>query len=387
LRQFLPVLLLGAAAVSPGTAATRVLPAGDADRGLAVFRTRGCAGCHSINGEGGTRAPDLGIGDGRSLSPYALAGAMWSHAPAMWAAMEESGAPRPQLSEQDAADLFVYIFASRYFERPGNPKQGRQVFVQKRCSNCHGVASAIREGIQPAKSWGSLENPIALAQRMWNHSLEMRPALEREKVPYPRLTAQDLTHLLAYVRSVGGDGRPAESPPGPADSGERLYASKGCARCHVGRLKLEARPTRYSFADFAASMWNHPSRAPHALPPLTYGEMRNLLGYILSAQFLEERGNQDRGKVVYGKKRCGACHEAPASGAPSRQVMAGRMTSFEMIAALWKHGPEMLRTMRSKNIPWPRFAGAEMADLATYLRGVELRRRQPADGAAATPRF
>ena len=46
-----------------------------------------------------------------------------------------------------------------------------------------------------------------------------------------------------------------------------------------------------------------------------------------------------------------------------------------MVAALWKHGPAMLLSMRQRNVPWPRFTGAEMADISAYLYGLELRRR------------
>lgn len=370
-----------------GSAATRALLPGDADRGYAVFQTRGCAGCHSIHGKGGNGAPDLGDGSDRGFSPYVIAGLLWNHAPAMWDAMEKSGVARPELSEQDAADLFVYFFAIRYFEQPGEPKRGRQVFAQKRCSGCHGIESAIRDGIQPVSSWSALEDPIVLAQQLWNHSREMRQALERSRVPYPQLSAQQMADLLAYVRTTQGRGRSAEFSPGPADSGEKLIVSKGCLACHMGNHKLEARPTRYSLTDFAAAMWNHPNRASQYLAPLSYGEMRSLVGYLVSAQFFEERGDQEQGKAVYQKKRCGACHDAPSSGAPARVTMAGSMTSFGMVAALWKHGPTMLKTMRSKNISWPRFSGSEMADLTTYLRGTQLRRRPPADNSSDKPPF
>jgi hypothetical protein len=55
------------------------------------------------------------------------------------------------------------------------------------------------------------------------------------------------------------------------------------------------------------------------------------------------------------------------------------MSSFEMVAALSKHGPAMADRMRLKKISWPRFSGDEMANLAAYLGGMELRRRPPAN--------
>jgi hypothetical protein len=55
--------------------------------------------------------------------------------------------------------------------------------------------------------------------------------------------------------------------------------------------------------------------------------------------------------------------------------MLGTMTSFGMVAALWKHGPAMLNAMRQRNIPWPQFKGSEMADVSAYLHGLQLKRR------------
>jgi mono/diheme cytochrome c family protein len=59
-----------------GVCATRSLLPGDADRGRGVFRTQNCAVCHSINGEGGRTAPDLGQGVERGFSPYVMAGVL-----------------------------------------------------------------------------------------------------------------------------------------------------------------------------------------------------------------------------------------------------------------------------------------------------------------------
>ena len=55
--------------------------------------------------------------------------------------------------------------------------------------------------------------------------------------------------------------------------------------------------------------------------------------------------------------------------------MLGTMTSYGMVAALWKHGPAMLNAMRQRNIPWPQFKGSEMADVSAYLHGLQLKRR------------
>jgi cytochrome c2 len=311
-----------------------------------------------------------------------MAGSLWNHAPAMWAAMESAGVAVPLLSEQETADLFVYLFAAHRFERPGDAKRGEQVLLAKRCGECHGIRTAAREGIQPVAAWNPVADPIALAQRMWNHSREMRLALDRVKIPYPQLSAQELTDLLAYLRRTQKPGQASDLSSG---SGEKLFLAKGCAGCHRGALALEARPTRYSLADFAAVMWNHSFQGPTEPAPLSYDEMRRLLGYVVSTQFFEEGGDLERGEKVFARKRCAACHDDPSSGAPSRSVMAGTMTSFGMVAAIWEHGPAMLKRMRLNKIPWPRFSGSEMADLTAYLHGLQLERRRPPMDPARCP--
>jgi hypothetical protein len=57
---------------------------------------------------------------------------------------------------------------------------------------------------------------------------------------------------------------------------------------------------------------------------------------------------------------------------------AGPSYPFAMVEALWKHGPTMLARIQQQKISWPRFTGAEMADLMAFLNGPQLRRRRPA---------
>src|ERR1019366_465659 len=130
----------------------------------------------------------------------------------------------------------------------------------------------------------------------------------------------------------------------------KLFVAKGCAQCHRGTLALEARTTRYGLTGFASAMWNHPFGAMPSPEQLTYGEMRELVGYLVSMQFFEERGDPDRGRRGFADKRCIPCHDNPSTGAPARSTMAGTMTSFGMVAALWKHGPAMLDRMRRGEI-------------------------------------
>jgi mono/diheme cytochrome c family protein len=366
-------LVLYLAHALPAAAAGLSLITGDSERGKAVFRAWNCGTCHSVNGVGGGRAPDLGRPAERDFGPSEMAGRLWSHAPVMWAAMERAGIRTPELEEQDGADLFVYLFAARSFEAPGNAGRGKRIFRQKRCDLCHGSAPA--HGALPLNAWNSVSEPVALVQGMWNHSSEMKRALTRAGAAWPRLSAQELRDILTYVRGVNAASGSADFSPGPQASGQELFVSKGCAGCHKGSLKLETRSTRYGVTELAAAMWNHAFRVPGEPARFSHDEMRRLVGYLVSIQFYEERGDSEQGKRLFEKKRCASCHDNAESGAPARSRMAGKMNSYGLATALWKHGPVMLARMKQTNIPWPQFSGNDVADLTAYLHGAQLKKR------------
>src|SRR5690349_19052334 len=102
------------------TAAAADPVAGEAKRGEQLFQTQQCVRCHSVNGRGGSFAPDLARRIDRNYSPTVMASVMWNHAPEMWAAMKKENLAPPQLSIEQAADLFAYFVSARYFEKPGD---------------------------------------------------------------------------------------------------------------------------------------------------------------------------------------------------------------------------------------------------------------------------
>src|SRR5438309_10848034 len=150
---------------------------GDARRGEQLFQSQQCVRCHSLNGRGGTFAPDLAKRIDRDYSPTVMASLMWNHAPEMWGAMKKEGIERPPLSPEQAADLFAYFVSARYFERPGDAGRGKQLFAAKHCADCHGITDSKVAGAPPIAKWESLADPVVLAQPMWNPGAQMKAAL------------------------------------------------------------------------------------------------------------------------------------------------------------------------------------------------------------------
>ncbi|MBZ5636346.1 MAG: c-type cytochrome [Acidobacteriia bacterium] len=340
----------------------------DSARGAELFDTLSCVQCHSINGKGGTVAPDLGRRIDRNFTPASLAATMWNHAPAMWASMRARTIRTADLSEQAAADLFVYFYSARFFEKPGDAGRGKRLFSSKHCSECHDLTGAKLPEATPVNQWQSIGQPMALVNALWNHAATMRQEFAKKKLNWPDLTAQDLTDILVYVRNLPSALNAAtrvEITSGA--NGQALFDSKGCAACHSGSAALESRIKGKTLTDIAVEMWNHEPKMPSSPAPLELGEMRDITSYLWAAQFFQDQGNPAAGGRVFMAKSCAICHNDPASGAPKLAGTGRSFTAASMVSTLWHHGPQMLDQMKAKGIGWPRFDGPEMANLVAYL--------------------
>lgn len=354
-------------------AARAVSPAADSARGAKLFETLACVQCHSVNGVGGTIAPDLGRIVNRNFTPSTVASTMWNHAPTMWAAMRDREIRIGDLNEQAAADLFAFFYSARFFEKPGDAGRGKRVFEDKHCAECHELAAVAK--------WESTGNPMAMVNAMWNHAGSMKAEFAKRRLAYPEITAQNLSDILVYVRNLPGaraGGWRLEITSG--DNGKSLFESKGCAACHVGKLALPARLKGMTLTDIAVAMWNHAPRmtsklGPATPPQLTLPEMRGLTSFLWAGQFFEDAGDATAGRRVFTSKRCATCHNDASSGAPK---LAGGDRTFSgaaMVAALWHHGPRMLDQMKSRNLAWPRFDTREMSNLIAYLNQTGVTRK------------
>lgn len=344
---------------------------GDASRGKTLFVEYRCIECHAIMGQGGKLAADLGTRLDRAYTPAEMASLMWNHAPAMWKSMRAAKIDLPQLTAADAADLFAFFYSAHYFEKPGDAGRGKHLFESKGCAGCHGLTFQIAEGKQVA-SWQALVDPIALVQQMWNHATQMQAAFSRKGIARPEFSAQELTDVLVYLQHLPQTRNlPAEFSLGPAQSGESLFRSKGCAGCHHGKLALENRLQDRTLTEIAAQMWNHAPRMAEKLPLLELDEMRQILQYVWARAFFQSNGDARRGERVFTVKGCAACHRDATSGAPNLTGRKYDDSPVSMLPILWKHGPSMLEKMQSRSVRWPRFNGREMQDLVAYLHSLE----------------
>ena len=357
------VLLTISSAVNSGLAAPMDA---DARLGADFFQTQSCVNCHLVKGTG--PAPNLGRPLDRNYTPAGIAARMWSHAPVMWGAMSKQNVAIPIINTDQAADLFAYFYAARYFEKLGEAERGKKLFDSKHCSECHSLTAAGGGIGPPVERWEALQAPIILIQQMWNHQTLMRGAMAAKNIPWPRLTSPELTDMLVYLRNLPQNRDIQQSLLLPSSGeGDSLFRQKGCSACHIGGLALENRLGDSTLTDVAAAMWNHAPQMRQPPPQLTITEMQQIISYVWAKQFFATKGDALRGQRTFDSKKCVVCHEDPSSGAPALSKPAEPYSAIIMVSVLWKHGPAMLRKMQEKHIAWPRLSQSEMANLIAYL--------------------
>jgi cytochrome c2 len=279
----------------------------------------------------------------------------------MWASMREHQIRAGELDQQSAQDLMAFFYAARFFEQPGDAGRGKHAFERDGCAGCHNL---------PVSQWQGLTDPIALIDAMWNHRSQMLGATASKGVRFPLLTAQDLADMLVYLRNLPSTrARIGLFRLEAVGSGEAVFQSAGCTKCHQTVEALADRVQGKTLTEIAAEMWNHAPRMAAAGAPalLAPGEMQALVSSFWAAKFFEASGRPSSGSRVFTSKNCAACHNNASSGAPQLPIAGREFSGAAMVSVLWKHGPNMLDQMKAKSIAWPRFEGTQMADLIAYL--------------------
>jgi mono/diheme cytochrome c family protein len=95
----------------PGMVSTGlVMPEMDSANGRALFASKGCVVCHSINGVGGFDAPmlDAEFMD-QPMNPFDFAANMWRGAETMVQMQREELGDVIQISGQDLADIIAFV--------------------------------------------------------------------------------------------------------------------------------------------------------------------------------------------------------------------------------------------------------------------------------------
>lgn len=264
---------------------------GSVASGKRLLESKGCITCHSVAGEGEKIGPDFKNVQ-RYSAPLYLVQAMWNHGPAMQELIAKGKMKYPVLTGQDIVDIASYLRQVSAAEveirlSVGNPKKGRKLFEEKRCSSCH-VGEGKRKRIEAGLIKINLKKGVTeVAGAMWNHGQSMLQYMERESIAWPRFQGNEMADIIAYIYFLG-----FEDQQGNPQQGEQVFTNKGCMSCHVtggqgkgpdlGSIKKLNSPVR-----MIQLMWNHAGEMEDMLvtqnkrwPELSTVEMRDLYSYL-----------------------------------------------------------------------------------------------------------
>jgi cytochrome c553 len=116
----------------------------------------------------------------------------------MWQAMDRAGIIRPQLSEQQAADLYAFFAGGYHPDKPGDSVQGRRVYEAKLCASCH---DAEDTGVPRLTARAGGYSSFSLVASLLQHGRGMLSRMVAKNLQWQKLSDDDLGNLIAYLNS------------------------------------------------------------------------------------------------------------------------------------------------------------------------------------------
>jgi mono/diheme cytochrome c family protein len=98
--------------------------------------------------------------------------------------------------------------------------------------------------------------------------------------------------------------------------------------------------------------------------------LATLLALIAIDASAATMGDPARGQSLFVSKRCVECHAVRGAGGrigPDLGRSAVKGSFFEIVAAMWNHGPTMDEKMKELRLMRPQFDGGELSDLLAFL--------------------
>lgn len=347
------------------------------EQGRAVFRSKGCIRCHSVNGEGGKIGPDLGRRSSVPPSLPKLITGMWNHAPTMWERMRTEHVVYPTLDYEEVAQLLTYFYMARHADRPGDASHGQTILAAKGCMQCHSAAGR-GDGNAPDLKTADLHGPMEWNAAMWNHAPRMLQAVKQQKVTWPHFDGQEIRDLHAYT-----DAASTTAPLGDPERGWRTFQQHSCAGCHSIRSAYQLKgpnlgpeqPLPETFSDLGAVMLTHFPQMDEAMtergisqPSLSSQEMNDIFAFLYSLRYVEPSGSPQVGASVFVWRGCSRCHGEDAEGTSRAPSLRGHVyNSVTLAVSLWHHGQQMYAETRKLGYGWPTLAEEDIGDLLAFL--------------------
>lgn len=263
--------------------------------------------------------------------------------------------------------------------------QGRKVFEQKHCSQCHSIFERERKigpKLQSPRFYGSF---LDIFSSLWNHAPAMGVYMRKEVLDRPQFSNVELNQLISFLYML-----PYLGESGSPRKGEALLAEKTCFRCHsLGRkgrkdgVPLDTLAIYQSQVVLLQRMWNHGpemiarmAKEGTAIPTFSGNDMTDIFAALTESAEEKSRkvflgmGNVESGMKVFTDKGCIKCHAIFGRGgkdAPDLGKTVSRANVTTLITKIWNHAGKMRERFQEKKLQWPYFDETEMNDLIVFL--------------------
>src|SRR5499426_1766008 len=169
-----------------------------------------------------------------------------------------------------------------------------------------------------------------------------------------RLVMAAVAFALALIAGDVAWAQPTFSQSQDPMAGARVFAAKGCEKCHAingvgGKIGPDlAKSTKaHSFFDVAAALWNHLPRMTDRMkqlgitrPELTSQEAGDLIGFLYTLNYFDPPGNAASGQKLFTDKKCAVCHQVGGSGGtvgPKLDNLKQFASPMFLASAMWNH--------------------------------------------------
>ena len=263
--------------------------------------------------------------------------------------------------------------------------QGRRVFEEKHCNQCHSIFERERKigpKLQSTRFFGSFLDIFAT---LWNHAPAMSAYMRREVLDRPQFSTTELNQLISFLYML-----PYLGESGDPRKGEALLQEKACFQCHsLGRkgkkdgVPLDALAVYQSQVVLLQRMWNHGpemigrmAKTGTAIPTFSSNDMTDIFAALTESSKEKGRkvflgvGNVENGQKVFTDKGCIQCHAIFGKGGkdgPDLGKTVSQANVTILITRLWNHAGQMRERFQQKKLQWPFFHETEMNDLIVFL--------------------
>lgn len=148
--------------------------------GEALFKSKGCAGCHQGSNALENKLQDMTLTD--------VAAAMWDHAPKM----KQTAEP---VTYEEMQRIIGYVWAKQFFGAHGNAEHGKRTFDSKGCAGCHDQGSSGAPNLRAGQPFST----ITMVSALWQHGPRMLSEMQKKGAQWPQITPGQMSDLVAYI--------------------------------------------------------------------------------------------------------------------------------------------------------------------------------------------